>query len=59
MKQFVKVLNTDSECFQHISVLLGLFFVKIKAGVFNGPEIRALVRHQEFARKINDKDRTA
>ena len=60
MKQFVKALNTDGECFQHIfSVLPGLSFEKIKAGVFNGPQIRALVRDQEFARKMNDKERTA
>ena len=60
MKQFVKALNTDGECFQHIfSVLPGLSFEKIKAGVFNGPQIHALVRDQEFARKMNDKERTA
>ena len=60
MKQFVKVLDTDGECFQHIySVLPGLSFNKIKAGVLDGPQIRALVRDQEFDRKMNDKDRTA
>ena len=60
MKQFVKALHTDGECFQHIfSLLPGLSFEKIKAGVFNGPQIRALVRDQEFARKVNDKERTA
>ncbi|XP_076367169.1 uncharacterized protein LOC143255416 [Tachypleus tridentatus] len=60
MKQFMKALNTDGECFQHIfSVLPGLSFEKIKAGVFDGPQIRALVRDQEFARKMNDKERTA
>ena len=60
MKQFVKALNTDGECFQHIfSELPGLSFEKIKVGVFNGPQIRALVHDQEFARKMNDKKRTA
>ena len=60
MKQFVKALNTDDECFQHIfSVLPGLLFEKIEASVFNGPQIRTLVRNQEFARKMNDKERTA
>ena len=60
MKQFVKALNTDGECFQHIfSMLPGLSFKKIKAGVFNGPQICALVRDQEFARKKNHKERTA
>ena len=41
------------------SVLPGLYFEKIKAGVFNRPQYRALVRDQEFARKMNDKERTA
>ena len=59
MKQFVKALNTDGECFQHIfSALLGLSFEKIKAGVFNGPQICAFVHDQEFARKMNGKERT-
>ena len=60
MKQFVNALNTDGECFQHaFSVLPGLSFEKIKASVFNGSQIRALVHDQEFARKMNDKERTA
>ena len=60
MKQFVNALNTDGECFQHVfSVLPGLSFEKIKASVFNGSQIRALVHDQEFARKMNDKERTA
>ena len=40
-------------------MLPGLSFEKIKAVVFNGPQIRALVRDQEFARKMNNKERTA
>ena len=53
-------MNTGGECFQHMfSVLPGLYFEKIKAGVFNRPQYRALVRDQEFARKMNDKERTA
>ena len=60
IKQFVKALNTDGEYFQHIfSVLSGLSFKKIKAGVFNGSQISPLVHDQEFARKMNDKERTA
>ena len=60
MKQFVNALNTDGESFQHVfSVLPGLSFEKIKASVFNGSQIRALVHDQEFARKMNDKERTA
>ena len=60
MKQFVKALSTDGECFQHIvSAFPALSFEKIKAGVFDGPQIRALVRDEEFVRKMNDKEKTA
>ena len=58
MKQFVRALNTDGECFQYtVSVLLPLSYEKIKAGVFNGSQIRAFVRDQDFVRKMNDKER--
>ena len=40
MKQFVKALSVDGECFQHlICTFLCLSCEKIKAGVFNGPQI--------------------
>ena len=60
MKQFVKALNTDGECFQYIvSVFLALSFEKIKASVFDGPQIRTLVRDTEFANKMNDNEKAA
>ena len=60
MKQFVKALNTENECFQHIvSVLPALSYEKIKAGVFDGPQIRLLVRDEKFIEKMNDKERNA
>lgn len=60
MKQFVKALNTDGECFQYIvSVFPALSFEKIKAGVFDGPQIRTLVRDTEFANKMNDNEKAA
>ena len=34
-------------------------FDKIKAGVFDGTQIRTLVRDEEFVNKINDKERAA
>ena len=36
-----------------------LLFDKIKAGVFDGTQIRTLVRDEEFVNKINDKERAA
>ena len=58
MKQFVKALNTDGECFQFIvSAFPALSFEKIKAGVFDGPQIRALVHDEDFVTKMSDKRR--
>ena len=60
MKQFVKALHLDGECFQHILCTFpGLSCEKIKAGVFDGPQIRALVRDQTFVRAVNDKEKAA
>ena len=58
MKQFVKAPDGDGECFQHIvSAFPKLSFDKIKAGVFDGPQICSLVRHEEFVNKTNYKER--
>ena len=60
MTQFVKALSVDGECFQHlICTFLGLLYNKIKAGVFNGPQIRTLVRDQGFTQTMNDKEKAA
>lgn len=60
MKQFVKALNTDGECFQYIvSTFPALSIEKTKAGVFDGPQIRTLVRDQEFVKKMTDKEKEA
>jgi len=60
MKQFVKALDRDGECFQHIvSAFPKLSFDKIKAGVFDGPQIRTIARDEEFVNKLNDKEKGA
>ena len=52
MKQFVKALSLDNECYQHIVYAFpGLSYEKIKAGVFDGPQIRILVRDQSLSRR--------
>ena len=57
---YMKALDSNGECSQHIvSAFHKLLFDKIKAGVFNGPQIRTLVRDEEFVNKINDKERAA
>lgn len=45
MKQFVKALDQNGECFQFISQKFpGLSIWKLKAGIFNGPQIRQLTK---------------
>ena len=60
MKQFVKALHLDGKCFQHIlRTFPGLSYEKIKAGVFDGPQIRTLVHDQAFVQAMNDKEKVA
>ena len=60
MKQFAKELSVDGKCFQHlICIFPGLSYKKIKAGVFNEPQIRTLVRDQGFTQTMNDKEKAA
>ena len=59
MKQFVKARKTEGECFQHIiTALPGLSFEKIRAGVFDGPQIRTLNRDDQFVAKMAALERT-
>ena len=56
----MKALDSDGECFQPIvSAFSKLLFDKIKAGDFDGPQIRTLVRDEEFVNKMSDKERAA
>ena len=60
MKQFVKALETEGECFQHIiTALSGLSFEKIRAGVFDGPQIRTLIHDDQFVAKMTTLERAA
>ena len=45
MKQFVKAINKDGECFAFLSKkFAGLSNEKLKAGIFDGPQIRQLIK---------------
>ena len=49
MKQYVKALDHSKDCFRHIwQAFPGLSEEKKKAGVFNGPQIRRLLRDPNF-----------
>ena len=49
MKQFVKTLNKHGSCFNYIlQKFLGLSMEKLKARIFDGPQIRKLIQDQAF-----------
>ena len=54
MKQFVKALDKDGDCFQYIyKSFPSLSNEKLKAGIFDGPQIRQLMRDQIFCDSMN------
>ena len=53
MKQVVKALEKDSDCFKYICVKFpGLIIRKLKAGIFDGPQIRKLMDGSNFCRNF-------
>jgi hypothetical protein len=55
MKQFVKALNKDGPCIEYIAHKLpGLTMEKLKAGIFNGPQIRQLINDPHFIASMNE-----
>ena len=49
MKQFVTTLKTEGDCFKYLlSAFPGLSVEKIKAGVFDGPQIQQLIKDDHF-----------
>lgn len=49
MKQFVKALDKDGECFKYIcKTFPKLSMEKLKAGIFDGPQIRTLMKDANF-----------
>ena len=54
MKQFVKPLDKSERCFDYIFAMHFLVCIeKKKSGVFDGPQIRQLLRDTSFASSIN------
>ena len=57
MKQFVKALDKEGRCFRYLcSKFPGVSDEKLKAGVFDGPQIRILMRDPQVSER-NDKRR--
>ena len=60
MKQFVRALNQEGNCFQYVQKTFDkLSPAKIKAGVFDGPQIRKLLRDENFLETMNETEKNA
>ena len=55
IKQFTKALDLDGDCFTYLChAFTGLIIRKLSAGIFDGPQIRQLIRDPEFENSMND-----
>ena len=60
MKRFVKALDTDGNCFKYLCESFpALSSEKIKAGVFDDPQIRQLMKDNAFPNSMNETERRA
>ena len=60
MKHFVKALDTDGYCFKYLCESFpALSYEKIKAGVFDCPQIRQLMKDNAFLNSMNKTERQA
>lgn len=60
MKQFVKALDKDGDCFQYLGEKFpAISDAKLKEGIFDGPQIRTLFEDESFITKMNDTEKTA
>ena len=55
MKNFVKAMDRDGDCFKFLKDFFGAekTDAKLKAGVFVGPKIRKLMQNEEFGARLN------
>ena len=60
MKQFVKALNVEGDCFQFICITFpGLSYGKIKAGVFDGTQIKKVINCKNFSSSMTEVEKRA
>ncbi|GBL83190.1 hypothetical protein AVEN_175161-1 [Araneus ventricosus] len=58
MKQFIKSLPKDGECFRYLcSKFPKLSEVKLREGVFTSPDIRKLLSGSLFSETMEDKEK--
>jgi hypothetical protein len=54
IKQFTKALNKDGGCFCYLCLAFpGLTIEKLKAGIFDGSQIRQLIRDPDFEKSMS------
>ena len=60
MKQFLKALNKDGDCFKYICAkFLGSTIEKLTVGIIHGPQIRTLLNDRDFPNSMNERVRVA
>ena len=60
MKQYVKILNKDGDCLKYLSnIFPGLSAEKMKAGIFDGPQIRKLIKDSNLISSMNSIEKEA
>ena len=60
MKQFVQALEKDGDCFKYICMKYsGLTIEKLKATIFDGPQIRKLMNDANFCNFMNSAELSA
>ena len=60
MKQFVKELNKDGNCFKYICTKFPASTIeKLKAGIFDGLQIRTPINDRDFPNSMNEKESCA
>ena len=53
IKQLTKALDKDDSCFSYLChVFPGLSIAKLKGGIFDGPQVRQLIRDPEFEKSM-------
>ena len=53
IKQFTKALDQGGSCFSYLChVFPGLSIEKLKGGIFDGPQVRQLIRDPEFEKSM-------
>ena len=60
MKQFVKALDKGGNCLYYIAKTFpGFSIEKLKAGIFDGPQIHKLMQDQTFTTRMTMAERAA